>query len=192
MSLVGGKMLEGVRQPLGPFNWLLLKPNAEHLEVENAGSLSVEEMKKVCGGCVLANSVVGACDFFASSAPALVWRTDACVRAQWLKDDTVLYGLVRMGFGSGKFRREKWIFIHWTGWVPAARVMDGARLCVCILCLLVCVCVYVGVCVCCACSCMCVCVCVCVHGSVCVWFYDSVSVSVHVCVCVCVCVCVRV
>ena len=38
-----------------------------------------------------------------------------CSIFQWLKDDTVLYGLVRMGFGSGKFRREKWIFVHWTG-----------------------------------------------------------------------------
>ena len=26
-----------------------------------------------------------------------------------------MYGLIRMGFGMGKFRREKWIFVHWTG-----------------------------------------------------------------------------
>jgi hypothetical protein len=36
---------------------------------------------------------------------------------QWLDgtDDKVLYGLVRMGFGSGGFRRTKWIFLMWTG-----------------------------------------------------------------------------
>jgi hypothetical protein len=35
----------------------------------------------------------------------------------WLNDtdDKVLYGLIRMGFGSGGFRRTKWIFLMWTG-----------------------------------------------------------------------------
>ena len=33
----------------------------------------------------------------------------------WLKDDQVLFGLVRMGFGCGRFRRIKWIFICWSG-----------------------------------------------------------------------------
>lgn len=34
---------------------------------------------------------------------------------EWLKDDEVLFGIVRMGFGSGKFRRIKWIHIRWKG-----------------------------------------------------------------------------
>lgn len=34
---------------------------------------------------------------------------------KWLKDDEVLFGLLRMGFGAGIFRRVKWICIHWSG-----------------------------------------------------------------------------
>lgn len=34
---------------------------------------------------------------------------------EWLKEDQVYYGLLRMGFGTGKFRRTKWISVWWTG-----------------------------------------------------------------------------
>eukprot|EP00242_Pyramimonas_sp_CCMP2087_P002640 CAMPEP_0198230594 /NCGR_PEP_ID=MMETSP1445-20131203/114745_1 /TAXON_ID=36898 /ORGANISM="Pyramimonas sp., Strain CCMP2087" /LENGTH=366 /DNA_ID=CAMNT_0043911151 /DNA_START=128 /DNA_END=1225 /DNA_ORIENTATION=+ len=34
---------------------------------------------------------------------------------EYLKDDQVVYGLIRMGFGKGQFRRSKWIFLHWSG-----------------------------------------------------------------------------
>jgi hypothetical protein len=34
---------------------------------------------------------------------------------QYLHPELVLYGLVRMAFGSGRFRRYKWVFIHWSG-----------------------------------------------------------------------------
>jgi len=33
----------------------------------------------------------------------------------WLAEDKVLYGLIRAGFGRGKFRRTKFVFIHWSG-----------------------------------------------------------------------------
>lgn len=33
----------------------------------------------------------------------------------WLKDDEVVFGIMRMGFGSGTFRRTKWLFLHWSG-----------------------------------------------------------------------------
>ena len=32
-----------------------------------------------------------------------------------LPEDQVLCGLVRMGFGTGKFRRTKWVSIWWVG-----------------------------------------------------------------------------
>jgi hypothetical protein len=32
-----------------------------------------------------------------------------------LPDNQVLYGLIRMGFGAGPFRRTKWVFLHWVG-----------------------------------------------------------------------------
>jgi hypothetical protein len=35
--------------------------------------------------------------------------------SKWLSDDQVLFGLLRMGFGAGKFRRVKWICLHWSG-----------------------------------------------------------------------------
>jgi hypothetical protein len=34
---------------------------------------------------------------------------------KWLKDDQSCFGLLRMGFGSGRFRRTKWIFLVWSG-----------------------------------------------------------------------------
>lgn len=34
---------------------------------------------------------------------------------KWLKADQVCFGLLRMGFGSGRFRRTKWVYIVWSG-----------------------------------------------------------------------------
>lgn len=34
---------------------------------------------------------------------------------KWLKPDQVCFGLLRMGFGSGRFRRTKWVYIVWSG-----------------------------------------------------------------------------
>lgn len=33
----------------------------------------------------------------------------------WLREDVVLYGLFRMGFGTGEFRRSKLVFLRWSG-----------------------------------------------------------------------------
>jgi hypothetical protein len=74
------KCLEGVRLPMGPFNWVLFLPSStDKLELHNAGGGSIRELNK------------------------------------YLDDDKVLYGLLRMGFGSGSFRRTKWIFLMWSG-----------------------------------------------------------------------------
>lgn len=35
--------------------------------------------------------------------------------AKALADDAVQFGVVRMSFGAGRFRRTKWIFVHWLG-----------------------------------------------------------------------------
>eukprot|EP01043_Picozoa_sp_COSAG02_P082508 COSAG02_NODE_20713_length_818_cov_0.973574_2_plen_103_part_01 len=32
-----------------------------------------------------------------------------------LDDTKVLYGYVRMAFGTGQFRRTKWVFLRWSG-----------------------------------------------------------------------------
>ena len=52
---------------------------------------------------------------------------------QYLDDDKVLYGLLRMGFGRGTFRRTKLIFIHWSGPAVSAvkRGQCVSRLSVC-------------------------------------------------------------
>jgi len=78
--------LKMVRADMGPFNWMLLSPNARHPEMINAGAGSVTQMRGE------------------------------------LQDNQVAYGLLRMGFGTGQFRRSKWIFIHWSGEnVPAVK-----------------------------------------------------------------------
>lgn len=80
------EVLQMVRADMGPFNWMLLKPDARMPEVVNAGSGSVTQMRDE------------------------------------LEDNQVYYGLVRMGFGTGQFRRSKWIYIHWSGEnVPAMK-----------------------------------------------------------------------
>lgn len=44
------------------------------------------------------------------------------MRAKALEESEVLFGLVRMGFGSGRFRRNYWFFVHWIGpTVPAVK-----------------------------------------------------------------------
>jgi len=34
---------------------------------------------------------------------------------EWLPNDEVVFGLVRMGFGTGRFRRTYWYYFHWCG-----------------------------------------------------------------------------
>lgn len=34
---------------------------------------------------------------------------------KWLKDDAALFGLLRMSFGAGRFKRTKWISLYWSG-----------------------------------------------------------------------------
>jgi hypothetical protein len=77
-SIPGKKALAAVRDPMGPFNWIILEPHATKVKMINAGSLSVDEMDK------------------------------------WLKPDYCAAVLLRMGFGSGPFRRTKWIACWWT------------------------------------------------------------------------------
>jgi flagellar biosynthesis GTPase FlhF len=77
-KIPGKKALQAVRDPLGPFNWIILEPHATKIKMINAGSLSVDEMDK------------------------------------WLKPDYCAAVLLRMGFGSGPFRRTKWIACWWS------------------------------------------------------------------------------
>jgi len=71
--------LAHVRNPIGPFNWALFRPHKARLDLVNAGSLSLREMR------------------------------------DWLAPDQTLFGLLRMGFGAGQFRRTKFVAIWWTG-----------------------------------------------------------------------------
>jgi hypothetical protein len=71
--------LRHVRERLGPFNWLLLRPTRGGIELIDAGSLSLAEMTK------------------------------------HLDEADVCYGLLRMGFGSGLFRRTKWVGVWFNG-----------------------------------------------------------------------------
>uniref|UniRef100_A0A7S2MK62 ADF-H domain-containing protein n=2 Tax=Octactis speculum TaxID=3111310 RepID=A0A7S2MK62_9STRA len=47
------------------------------------------------------------------------------MREKALAADEVLYGLVRMGFGTGRFRRNYWFFVHWIG--PEVAVVKRGR-----------------------------------------------------------------
>ena len=45
---------------------------------------------------------------------------------KWLPDTESYFGLLRMGFGSGRFRRTKWISITWLG--PRAGASKSSKL----------------------------------------------------------------
>ena len=51
--------------------------------------------------------------------------------AKWLADDMPLFGLLRMSFGAGKFKRLKWITVSWPGGAKVGMVArakaTGAR-----------------------------------------------------------------
>jgi len=81
--------LSHVREQVGPFNWLLMKPNRGVMELIDAGSLSLAEL------------------------------------TQHLDPKEVSYGMLRMGFGSGLFRRTKWVGIWWNG--PHASAMTRGK-----------------------------------------------------------------
>ena len=45
--------------------------------------------------------------------------------ANWLKDDELLCGVMRLAFGVGRFRRVKWAFLTWSG--PSAGAVKRAK-----------------------------------------------------------------
>lgn len=44
---------------------------------------------------------------------------------KWLQEDQFYYGLLRLGFGTGRFRRTKWVFVVWSG--PKVPMVKRAR-----------------------------------------------------------------
>lgn len=44
---------------------------------------------------------------------------------KWLEDDQFYYGLLRLGFGTGRFRRTKWVFVCWSG--PKVSLVKRAK-----------------------------------------------------------------
>ena len=50
--------------------------------------------------------------------PAMCERfRDLSCASVLLVDVQVTFGLLRLGFGTGRFRRTKYIFVHWSGYV---------------------------------------------------------------------------
>lgn len=47
--------------------------------------------------------------------------------AQFLKPTEVAFGMLRMGFGSGQFKRNYWLFIHWAGEAGSMTVRGKAN-----------------------------------------------------------------
>jgi len=84
----GRDALRGVADTFGPWNWLLLGPEADSLPLLGGGDGSFEEMRE----CIAAHP------------------------------SQVAFGVLRMGFGVGRLRRTKHIFVHVVGpGVPAVR-----------------------------------------------------------------------
>jgi hypothetical protein len=98
--------LQAVREPLGPCTWVLFGPSeaGKELQFINAGSLSINGALRALARARSATRPRPP----HSPAPAAPppRRPAECVK--WLKDDENYYGLLRMGFGEGRFRRTKW------------------------------------------------------------------------------------
>jgi hypothetical protein len=91
------------------FNWLLIEPDAATPTIFNAGSGSIPEMRTF-----LPEDKVSPWAATRMHCGAASYR-DISKRAHVTLSRQVLFGLVRAGFGSGAFKRVKWVFVHWTG-----------------------------------------------------------------------------
>eukprot|EP00938_MAST-03A_sp_MAST-3A-sp1_P006157 g6157.t1 len=87
------EILNYVHHPSGPFNWALFKPNKKSMRTAEINSAKLSKIAKfVNAGSLSVNEMLSD-----------------------IKDDEVLGGILRMGFGSGTFRRTKHIAIWWSG-----------------------------------------------------------------------------
>lgn len=88
----------------GPFNWALFKPNKKSMRTAEINQASLSQVATfVNAGSLSINEML-----------------------RDIKDKDVLGGIVRMGFGSGTFRRTKHIALWWSGDKVGA-VERGAR-----------------------------------------------------------------
>lgn len=87
------EILDFVHHPSGPFNWALFKPKKKSMRTSE-----------------LANAKLGQIASFVNAGSLSVNEM-----MEDIKDDQVLGGILRMGFGSGTFRRTKHIAIFWSG-----------------------------------------------------------------------------
>lgn len=94
-----------MHEDVGAFNWALFKPHKSHAKLHNAGSLGVTEMVK----WLPENEVQCGWRAQAGVAPNVLGLQSSLAASQ------VLYGILRMGFGAGKWRRTKRLFVHWSG-----------------------------------------------------------------------------
>jgi len=77
----GRDALKAVGEPLGPWNWVFVRPDAKSLELVDGGTDSIDGMRQ----CATVHN------------------------------DAVLFGLLRMGFGEGRLRRTKYVFVQANG-----------------------------------------------------------------------------
>jgi hypothetical protein len=78
----GRAALQAVADPLGEWNWVLVKSDPEALPLVAGGTGSVDEMSE---------------------------------RLRCDHEQDVLFGLLRLGFGTGRLRRTKHVFVHAVG-----------------------------------------------------------------------------
>lgn len=87
------EILGYIQSSTGPFNWALFKPNTKTMRTAEINSAGLGKVAKfVNAGSLSINEMLDD-----------------------VKDDEVLGGILRMGFGSGTFRRVKHIAIWWSG-----------------------------------------------------------------------------
>jgi len=92
-KFTNGEILKYIHHPTGPFNWALFKPNKKSMRTAEINSAPLSKIAKfVNAGSLSVNEMM-----------------------EDVKDDEVLGGILRMGFGSGTFRRTKHIAIWWSG-----------------------------------------------------------------------------
>lgn len=77
----GRDALQAVAEPFGRWNWVMVRPDPESLELVTGGTGSIDEMRE-------------------------------CLRTH---EEEVLSGLLRLGFGAGRLRRTKHVFVHAVG-----------------------------------------------------------------------------
>jgi hypothetical protein len=115
LPISADSVLAEIRKPLGFWNWALFHPTAtlQPLSLYNAGSLSVNGAYPTLLSTPFSSAplTLHSVCLHSSNQPLSTIPHAEC--SKFLLKGETLYGLLRLGFGQGRFRRTKTVLFTW-------------------------------------------------------------------------------